>query len=253
MYLIDPTYATCHYLLMDTYAAFRQRLHRRGVFEDAKKQWWEKIGAHGRERISPNETADFMLFATSIYGELLQPAKWSTQEYKDQKVLEKISRKEKIRLEKADRMASKSKRKEAGMKVHLDCMRIYELKKRASREWKEFMDYYKKEFDEILRKRHRDNVRKRSGNRDALLKFAVDPRLRQKMRLIWSGPVSCHWCYEFLPNGGEVDHVVPLGKGGKNTCLNTVPSCRPCNLKKSDHMPDSPDCPVGSHLELALT
>ncbi len=35
-----------------------------------------------------------------------------------------------------------------------------------------------------------------------------------------------------------VDHVQPVSKGGKNTFMNCVSSCQPCNSKKSDRTPE---------------
>jgi 5-methylcytosine-specific restriction endonuclease McrA len=35
-----------------------------------------------------------------------------------------------------------------------------------------------------------------------------------------------------------IDHIVPRSKGGTNTADNLVASCRDCNFKKGDKMPD---------------
>jgi 5-methylcytosine-specific restriction endonuclease McrA len=35
----------------------------------------------------------------------------------------------------------------------------------------------------------------------------------------------------------EIDHLIPLSKGGKHCLSNLRPSCKPCNNKKSNKMP----------------
>lgn len=45
----------------------------------------------------------------------------------------------------------------------------------------------------------------------------------------------CHWCAELLlSNKIEIDHVVPLSRGGRHTEDNLVASCRSCNRSKKD-------------------
>lgn len=57
---------------------------------------------------------------------------------------------------------------------------------------------------------------------------------------------SCHWCGVETPeslrgsyadNSPEMDHAIPLAKGGTHTVENMVNSCRRCNLLKSDLLP----------------
>lgn len=35
-----------------------------------------------------------------------------------------------------------------------------------------------------------------------------------------------------------IDHVLPKSRGGKNTWMNTVASCKPCNSRKADRTPE---------------
>jgi len=45
--------------------------------------------------------------------------------------------------------------------------------------------------------------------------------------------VRCHWCRKYLPGRKcQVDHVIPLSKGGRHTLNNLVKSCGDCNMRK---------------------
>jgi len=51
----------------------------------------------------------------------------------------------------------------------------------------------------------------------------------------------CHYCYckldFFGPNKFQVDHFIPLSRGGSNYAINLVIACPDCNRAKSDRMP----------------
>jgi 5-methylcytosine-specific restriction endonuclease McrA len=43
----------------------------------------------------------------------------------------------------------------------------------------------------------------------------------------------CYWCREKFPdNKLEMDHVIPISKGGLHETSNVVAACKPCNLNK---------------------
>lgn len=48
--------------------------------------------------------------------------------------------------------------------------------------------------------------------------------------IIWSGP--CAYCGDLAPD--QVDHVIPLSRGGTHDRANLVPACKPCNMDKLD-------------------
>lgn len=59
----------------------------------------------------------------------------------------------------------------------------------------------------------------------------------------------CHLCKRatpkrlrgtYAPNAPELDHIIPLAKGGKHTRLNTACACRQCNGIKSDRILGQP-------------
>ena len=50
----------------------------------------------------------------------------------------------------------------------------------------------------------------------------------------------CVYCKEAVAT--EVDHIVPLSKGGTNDRENLAPACRPCNVKKGSRNPMKWSC-----------
>ncbi len=78
----------------------------------------------------------------------------------------------------------------------------------------------------------------------------VDPghirREREKSRELkgsqwWKQKVAqgiCHYCgAKFLSTELTMDHILPLGRGGKSNKGNIVTSCKPCNTKKAHLTP----------------
>jgi 5-methylcytosine-specific restriction enzyme A len=48
----------------------------------------------------------------------------------------------------------------------------------------------------------------------------------------------CHHCGEkVLPKDLDMDHLVPVIRGGKSTKGNLVPSCKKCNAKRKYRLP----------------
>lgn len=47
----------------------------------------------------------------------------------------------------------------------------------------------------------------------------------------------CHWCRKVIQGRPHRDHLIALSKGGSNDIGNIVPSCGPCNHKKTHLMP----------------
>ncbi len=47
------------------------------------------------------------------------------------------------------------------------------------------------------------------------------------------GPGLCHHCGGKFPKSElNMDHLIPLARGGKTSKKNVVVSCRPCNIQK---------------------
>ncbi len=45
----------------------------------------------------------------------------------------------------------------------------------------------------------------------------------------------CTYCLEY-PERLEMDHVIPLSRGGNHTADNIVPACRSCNSSKGNKL-----------------
>lgn len=53
-----------------------------------------------------------------------------------------------------------------------------------------------------------------------------------------------HVCAYCGDRGTTIDHVVPQAHGGRNTWLNTVCACEPCNRRKADRTPQGAGMPL---------
>ena len=71
-------------------------------------------------------------------------------------------------------------------------------------------------------------------------------RERQKARDLrkqnwWKNKIAqgiCHYCgQQFPPKELTLDHIVPVGRGGRSTKGNCVPACKECNNQKKHLLP----------------
>ena len=88
---------------------------------------------------------------------------------------------------------------------------------------------------------HSDKVKKthqrraeRVGAPGTFDKWDVLSRLSRQKNL-------CHYCLQplvfFGPEKYQIDHFIPLSRGGSNYANNIVLACPGCNLSKGDKMP----------------
>ena len=63
--------------------------------------------------------------------------------------------------------------------------------------------------------------------------------------LIWlngwrtEAPVACHYCKKVSTGTDmEIDHVIPMSKGGPHDLSNLVVCCKPCNCSKYNKLPE---------------
>jgi 5-methylcytosine-specific restriction endonuclease McrA len=62
-------------------------------------------------------------------------------------------------------------------------------------------------------------------------------------RLLEGQRHCCWWCGERVDDSFEVDHRIPISRGGTNDVGNLVISCWPCNRSKGNKMPHELDEP----------
>ena len=113
-----------------------------------------------------------------------------------------------------------------------DCPHGLNAKERVRAEYREWYfehSEWRIHATESLRAR---KLGRRVGKRDAILR--VYARAREAKEIL------CYWCKRLttFPAEREVDHIVPLTRGGDHTAKNLCISCKNCNQAKSDRMPD---------------
>lgn len=132
-------------------------------------------------------------------------------------------------------------------------MELNRRRKEARKIKSNFCEKWEKNYGFLFRKSQKARKKLNRIKREAMAKLRRDPKSWRIKRKIRNSPCSCYWCGEFLPNGGEVDHVVPLAKGGDDGFGNLVPACQHCNRVKHDGMPNGSGLKVSPQMEMALT
>ena len=49
---------------------------------------------------------------------------------------------------------------------------------------------------------------------------------------------KCYWCSKIVDKTFDVDHVIPVTRGGSNDPVNLVISCRTCNRSRNNKLPE---------------
>src|SRR5690606_27555113 len=114
----------------------------------------------------------------------------------------------------------------------------------------------KRTYDRVYRLRHSARLhqkkqRWRESNQDLVREIRRRYKLKRRQveivgddaRVIaeWVRGLSkrCFWCDVLCDNGAhQVDHFVPLSRGGSHTICNIVISCPPCNVSKNGCDPE---------------
>ena len=91
----------------------------------------------------------------------------------------------------------------------------------------------------IYRSRHPDRVKARHDTRKGKGKYAPsdDWTFADLQLQIKSQRDRCWWCSKKLKGKYEIDHVIPLARGGTNNARNIVISCPMCNRRKGSKLP----------------
>ncbi|HMN79689.1 MAG TPA: HNH endonuclease [Burkholderiaceae bacterium] len=74
----------------------------------------------------------------------------------------------------------------------------------------------------------------------------AQPRLtRFNNKLFARDRFTCAYCGGvFAPTELEREHILPCSRGGRDTWMNVVASCRPCNQRKADRTPEEARMPL---------
>lgn len=82
-----------------------------------------------------------------------------------------------------------------------------------------------------------------SGKRRATIRLSPAPENKlitsfcEQVKVARS--IRCRWCRKPVPkNQREIDHIIPLAKGGAHTLSNLCCACSKCNRRKSAKMPE---------------
>lgn len=113
-------------------------------------------------------------------------------------------------------------------KANRDLTRVYDMRRHAKhrvkriaayRAWLERNPDKKKQYETVHNQRRRAQVLGNGGNHTG----------EQLEELFASYAGKCVYC---TSDATEVDHIVPISKGGTNDIENLVPACAPCNRRK---------------------
>jgi 5-methylcytosine-specific restriction endonuclease McrA len=109
-----------------------------------------------------------------------------------------------------------------------------ELGIRLAREWNLSHVERKREINRNWNKNHPKQVRMMEKNRDYRERNAPGKGIteREWNQLKEDCDYRCVYCGKKTTL--ELDHVIPISKGGAHEILNAVPACRSCNGKKSN-------------------
>lgn len=91
-------------------------------------------------------------------------------------------------------------------------------------------------------RRRRARKRSRVGDLNAVKAFYTFVRDARRLR--------CYWCHKWVPKADrQVDHIIPLVRGGEHAAANLCCACSHCNISKGAKLPDQ----VTGQVELVLT
>ena len=65
-----------------------------------------------------------------------------------------------------------------------------------------------------------------------------------KKTLLKRDNYTCQYCGKEDKSDITIDHILPRSQGGKNTYLNCVAACYPCNQRKGDRTPEQWGIPL---------
>lgn len=159
-----------------------------------------------------------------------------------------------IRRQRASHQKFKDVRNRKKREAVAACPELRQKRREASKEWygknKDRVRAYKVAYLEAHRERIAERAREYRANN--LEKYRAHRRNRKARARNAEGSFThedvaalyvkqdgcCYWCSVDLGDRYEVDHYIPLAKGGTNNPDNLVLACQTCNASKGAKMPD---------------
>lgn len=124
-----------------------------------------------------------------------------------------------------------------------------------ARQWRAANREHCRSYEREYRGENREKIREQQAKARAEnpQRFRAYNTNRRAMQLAAGGTYSaadierlyaeqgglCRWCSEPLSDGFEIDHVIPLSRGGSNSPDNLAVTCIHCNRRKSSLLPFS--------------
>jgi hypothetical protein len=118
-----------------------------------------------------------------------------------------------------------------------------EKSRESSRRWSERNQERILASRRLYYKLHPEKLKAKHGRRRARKQGAegthssTDIQLQIKSQTGKDGILRCWWCAEAIEKVYEVDHRIPLSKGGSNDARNLCITHRSCNRRKQDKLP----------------
>lgn len=120
--------------------------------------------------------------------------------------------------------------------ANAEAIAVYQ--KRYREEHHEERQAYNKEYHKRYyadnREKYAEKARKREalrqGHKHRFLKADVQKKYEEQRG-------KCYWCAQALNGRYEIDHIIPLSKGGPDHSGNICCACQPCNRSKHNKMP----------------
>jgi 5-methylcytosine-specific restriction endonuclease McrA len=91
--------------------------------------------------------------------------------------------------------------------------------------------------NKVYRKRHPDRVRLRRRLQTMRRRAVGEVHSKDVALMMKTQKGLCWWCGESLGDTYEIDHIIPVSRGGTNVPNNLVLAHERCNRKKFNKMP----------------